>query len=214
MKEMSITMALVDFVPVILFAVAAVILQQDLYNKMSREVFALFSMGTLDIIFAGAGKAFYKLLYALGICDFKLLSDMFFPLQGLGFLMAGISAFTMLYFGKKTQNIYSAALPVFAGTFIFIAFMLLGLSLLFYVLCILSVKLKKKKLILIFAISYIVSLSMGYLSSKDFTIKIINWIAESINILAQGLLLIGVIGLRKAGLSDLRLPGMKTNERI
>ena len=33
MKEISITMALVDFVPVILFAVAAIILQQDLFFR-------------------------------------------------------------------------------------------------------------------------------------------------------------------------------------
>ncbi len=34
MKEFSVSMAIVDFLPVILFAAASVLLQRDLYNKM------------------------------------------------------------------------------------------------------------------------------------------------------------------------------------
>lgn len=46
-------MALVDFIPVILFAISSVILQRDLYNKMSKGAFALFAAGTIDIAAAG-----------------------------------------------------------------------------------------------------------------------------------------------------------------
>ena len=77
MKHYTVLMSIVDFVPVILFAVAAIILQCELYRQMSKGTFALFSVGTLDIICAGGAKALYKLLYAAGICDFKPLSDMF-----------------------------------------------------------------------------------------------------------------------------------------
>ena len=42
MKEFSVPMALVDFVPVIFFAIASVMLQRELYNKMSKGAFALF----------------------------------------------------------------------------------------------------------------------------------------------------------------------------
>ena len=52
MKDYSVSMALVDFIPVILFAVAAVMLQRDLYFKMSKGAFALFAAGTIDIIFS------------------------------------------------------------------------------------------------------------------------------------------------------------------
>ena len=65
MKEFSVSMAVVDFLPVILFAAASVLLQRDLYNKMSKGAFALFAAGTIDVICAGALKALYKLLYAL-----------------------------------------------------------------------------------------------------------------------------------------------------
>ena len=60
MKEFSVPMALVDFIPVLLFAVAAIMLQRDLYNKMSKGAFALFATGTIDIIFAGFLKALGK----------------------------------------------------------------------------------------------------------------------------------------------------------
>lgn len=61
MNQFSVPMALVDFIPVILFAVSSIVLQRDLYNKMSKGAFALFAAGTIDIIAAGALKALYKL---------------------------------------------------------------------------------------------------------------------------------------------------------
>ena len=79
MKDFSVSMALVDYIPVVFFAVAAVILMRDLYNKMSKGAFALFAAGTINITCAGALKATYKLLYAAGVCNFEALSSMFFP---------------------------------------------------------------------------------------------------------------------------------------
>lgn len=76
MKNFSISMGIVDFIPVILFSIAAIMLQRDLYNKMSKGAFALFAVGTIDIICAGMAKALYKLLYGAGICDFKTLKSM------------------------------------------------------------------------------------------------------------------------------------------
>ena len=40
MNDFSVSMALVDYIPVIVFAVATIILQRDLYNKMSKGAFA------------------------------------------------------------------------------------------------------------------------------------------------------------------------------
>ena len=96
MKDFSVSMALVDFIPVILFGVAAVLLMRDLYNKMSKGSFALFAAGTIDIFCAGALKATYKLLYAAGVCDFEALNAMFFPVQSIGFLLAGVGLVALL----------------------------------------------------------------------------------------------------------------------
>ena len=83
--------------------------------------------------------------------------------------------------------------------------MVAGLGLMDVVLCILSVKLKKSALIAIFALSFVCSLGMGYLSSQDFAEATMNWIAEAVNIAGQGALLIGVWLLHKNGLARFKL---------
>ena len=85
--------------------------------------------------------------------------------------------------------------------------MVAGLGLIDVVLSILSHKLKKPWLIVLFVISFVCSLCMGYLSSKDFTEAAMNWIAEGVNIVGQGTLLVGVILLHRNGLAALTLKG-------
>ena len=204
--EFSISMALVDYIPVIFFGIAAVILLRDLYNKMSKGAFALFSAGVINITLAGALKATYKLLYAAGSCDFKALNDMFFPVQSIGFLLAGVGILAMICYNQAEKTaIFAVAPPVFKGTFVFVGLMVAGLGLIDTVLCILTVKLKKPWLIALFALSFVCSLCMGYLSSKDFAEASMNWIAEGVNVVGQGALLAGTILLHKNGLAGLEL---------
>jgi hypothetical protein len=203
--DFSVPMALVDFIPVALFAVASVILMRDLYDKMSKGAFALFAAGTIDVACAGALKALYKLLYALGVCDFEPLTKMFFPVQSIGFLLAGIGVLAMVCHRQTEKAAFAVAPPLFSGTFIFIGLMVTGLCLLDVVLCYLSAKLKKPRLILLFVLSFVCSLAMGYLATKDFAVAAFNWIAEGVNVVGQGAFLAGAILLRKAGLPDLKL---------
>lgn len=207
MNDFSIPMALVDYIPVIFFAVAAIILQRDLYNKMSKGAFALFAAGTIDIIFAGALKATWKLLFAAGVCDFQALNAMFFPVQSIGFLLAGIGILAMLIHKQSNSTFAAAVPPVFSGTFVFVGLMVAGLGLMDAVLCIFSVKMKKPALIAVFVFSFVCSLGMGYLSSQDFAEASMNWIAEGVNVAGQGSLLIGVMLLHKKGLARLELAG-------
>ena len=204
-KEFSVAMALVDYIPVLFFTVAGVILMRDLYNKMSKGAFALFAAGLIDVTCAGALKATYKLLYALGVCDFIPLSDMFFPVQSIGFLLAGIGILAMLLHRQGKSTAYAVVPPVFKGTFIFVSLMVLGLGMLDAVLCVLSARLKKPVLIVLFLLSFVCSLGMGYLSTKDFAQASMNWIAEGVNVVGQGALLVGVLLLHKYGLAALRL---------
>ena len=209
MNDFSVSMALVDYIPVICFAIAAVILLRDLYNKMSKGAFALFSAGVINVTLAGALKATWKLLYATGACNFEALDAMFFPVQSIGFMLAGIGILLMIC--KKQKGACTAAVvpPVFSGTFVFVGLMVAGLGIMDAVLCILAAKLKKPALIAIFALSFVCSLCMGYLSSQDFAEASMNWIAEDVNVIGQGTLLTGVILLHKNGLSDLALDGGK-----
>ncbi len=205
MNDFSVSMALVDYIPVICFAIAAVILLRDLYNKMSKGAFALFAAGVIDVTIAGALKATWKLLYAAGACDFEALDAMFFPVQSIGFLLAGIGILAMLVHKQTDKALLAVAPPVFTGTFVFVGLMVAGLGILDAVLCILAAKLNKPSLIAVFALSFVCSLCMGYLSSQDFAQASMNWIAEGVNVIGQGTLLVGAYLLHKNGLADLAL---------
>ncbi len=205
MKDFSVSMALVDYIPVAFFAAAAVLLMRDLYNKMSKGAYALFAAGVINVTCAGALKATYKLLYALGVCDFEALNAMFFPVQSIGFLFVGIGILAMLCRKQEKSTLLASAPPVFSGTFVFVGLMVAGLGILDTVLCILSAKLKKPAFTVIFAVSFLCSLCMGYLSSQDFAQASMNWIAEGVNVIGQGMLLCGVLLLHKNGLADLAL---------
>lgn len=205
MKEFSVAMALVDFLPVLLFTAAGVLLMRDLYNKMSKGAFALFSAGLIDVTFAGALKAVYKLLYAAGVCEFPALNDVFFPVQSIGFLLAGLGILAMLLHRQGKGTFCALVPPVFKGTFLFVGLMVIGLGMLDVALCILSRRLKRPVLMALFVLSFVCSLAMGYLSSRDFAQASMNWIAEGVNIVGQGALLIGAMLAHKHGLAALAL---------
>ncbi len=205
MKDFSMSMALVDYVPVIFFAMAAVLLLRDLYNKMSKGAFALFAAGVIDIFAAGALKATYKLLYAAGICDFTPLNAMFFPVQSIGFLLAGLGIIAMVCFKQKRDVALAVAPPIFSGTFVFVGLMVAGLGLMCGGLCYIAAKMKKPAVIALFAVTFVCSMCMGYLSSQDFTQGFMNWLAQCINIVGQGSLFAGALILHKAGLEQLEL---------
>lgn len=205
MKDFTIPMALVDFIPVILFAIGSVLLLRDLYNKMSKWAFALFAAGTIDVTCAGCLKALYKLLYAAGVCDFEALNAMFFPVQSIGFLLAGLGIIAMLTHRQGNTAAYAAVPPVFSGTFVFVGLMVVGLGLMDACLCVISAKMRKPALIALFAVSFACSLGMGYLSSQDFAQASMNWIAQFVNIAGQGTFLAGAALLHKNGLAQLKL---------
>ena len=200
----TISMALVDFIPVILFGMSIFILQRDLYNKMSKGCYALFCAGTIDVFMAGILKALYKLLYAANICDFEKLNAIFFPLQALGLLMAGFALCCMVFL-KQNEKTLALAPVIYSGTMIFVSLMVLGLLGMNISLSIIASKMKKKKLIICFVICMIFSLMMGYLSSKDFSQSYMNWAAECVNIIGQLALFIGVKSLDKAGLNEYKI---------
>lgn len=200
----SVSMSLFDYIPVLCYGAAVFILQRDLYNKMAKGTYALFCAGTINVFVAGFLKATYKLLYALDICNFEALNVMFFPFQSLGFIMAATAIVCMLNLNQG--KLYSLVGPaVFKGTMIFVSMMVCGVAAFNGSLAVISKKMKKNGCIVIFIVSAFASLMMGYLSSKDFTNPMFNWIGEGVNTFGQALLLIGVIILDKAGLEQFSL---------
>ena len=202
----TVPMALVDYIPVFLFAVAGVILMRDLYNKMSKGAYALFCAGTIDVFLAGFLKALYKLLYAAGVCDFSALNTLFFPLQAIGFMLAGIGLVCLITRPQGKERIYSVAAPAaFSGTMIFVVLMVLGLLGIDVSLSAVAKKMNKKIAIVMFVLSFIFCLAMGYLSSRDFSQSSMHWVAEGVNVFGQALFFIGTLILHKNGLADFQL---------
>ena len=208
--DFTVGMALFDYIPVIFFALGAVILLRDLYNKMSKGAFALFAAGVINVAMAGFLKATWKLLYAGAQIDISAFNAMFFPVQSIGFLLAGIAIVSMLTHKQREKgtklNSVAPVVPVVSITFPYLVLvMVAGLGLMDAGLCILAKKLKKPAIIAIFVLSFVCCLGMGYLSTKDFEKASMNWIAEGVNFCGQGLFLLGTWMLHKAGLSELEL---------
>ena len=190
---MSVPMALVDFIPVILFIISAITLQRGLYYRMSKGAFAVFSAGTIMVICAGIFKASWKLLYGAGICDFARLNQAFFPMQSVGFLLAGTAVIAMVFFKQDStgEKLYAAGAPaVFSGTVIFIAAMVLGALGLCGGLAVESKRRGKTKAFILFILTFIFLLMMGYLGTKDFAKPSMNWIGEGVNLVGQGFFLL------------------------
>ena len=60
----------------------------------------------------------------------------------------------------------------------------------------------KGKTIVLFVLSFILAMGMGYMSSKDSTLAWVNWAEQSINTVSQLCLMLGTVVLHKAGLKD------------
>lgn len=204
MYEFTVSMALVDFLPVIFFAVSAVLMMRDFYYPMHKYGFAMLAAGTVDVFTAGFLKALWKLLYALGICDFQVFNKMFMPTQSLGFLMAGIAMVVLVSNKKSSEKLLVAAAPaVYSGTVMFLIMMVSGLGMMCVSLAVVAKRMKKGSAAILFIASFILSMGMGYAGRLDSTAAWVNWLEQTINIGSQGCLLAGLLILDKAGLRAL-----------
>ena len=201
MYNFTIPMALMDFVPVVFFGITAVILLRDLYNKMFKGAYALLAAGSVNVFLAGFCKALWKLLYAANICDFVALEEMFMPVNSLGLLFVGLSLVGMLIWKRKSVMLSVAPVP-FVSSMPFIMLMVVGLGGMCASLSILAAKLKKAPVMVLFILSFVCAMAMGYMSSQDSTLAWVNWAEQGINCVSQGCLLAGVLLLHKAGLKE------------
>ena len=199
MYHFTVPMALMDFLPVIFFGVTAVLLLQDLYNKMFKGAYALLAAGSINVFMAGFGKALWKLLYAANICDFVVLEKMFMPVNSLGLLFVGLSLIGMLCWRKKNV-LLSAAPPVFASSMPFIMMMVIGLGGLCAGLSVVAARMKKVPVMILFILSFVCAMAMGYMSSQDSSQAWVNWAEQGINTVSQLCLMLGTIMLHRAGL--------------
>ena len=110
---MTVPMALMDFVPVLLFGAAWLILYRDLKNKLDlcsgvllplgaapaegEGWKHLLPLGAATVFAVGFFKAVWKLQNALGVQPVELFNKAFFPTQSIGFLLLAIGMLALMY---------------------------------------------------------------------------------------------------------------------
>ena len=201
MNGITVTMAIVDFIPVVLFFIAAVLLQRDLYNKMTKGCYALLASGSYMVLISGIYKATWKILYALNICDFVALDTSMFPMQAPGFILVFLSLV-----GMNTQlnknSLKSVVVVPFTSNLPFIIGQVVGCAGTQFCLMMKSLQMKKKSAAICYVLAFIFMLGMGYLGAKFDDTSNMHWIAQVTNIISQGSFLLGTWILHKNGLKD------------
>ena len=188
---MTVPMALMDFVPVLLFGAAWVILYRDLKNKLNLCSGILLPLGAGLVFLAGFLKATWKMQKALGVPAVELFNKMMFPTQSVGFLLMAVGMLALMYGKRKSAR---------SLTMVWVMLTVLGNLGASAGLVWIASKVKKAAVPL-FIVAFVCSMMMGYLSSRDFAQASMHWIAQSVNTLGQALLLVGALLVHKAGLS-------------
>lgn len=207
-------MALYDYLPVALFCLGGAYLIKDFYNKMYKGVFSLLSMGIFTVGSAGFFKATWKLLYNSGICDFEVLNKCFFPMQTLGFFYMALAMLFFSLTGYKRdfrEKVYcstSVLLPLamltpapkYTSNMPFVIIMSISALILYILLVRVSILHKNTISAVLYVISFIFVMVMGHLSSKNFEQAYMNWIAQTVNTIAQGTFFLAARINHKSGL--------------
>ena len=215
-EDYSLIMGIVDLLPVILFALAGIILIRALFLVLRKPFVVMLCSGFTLSLTAGIFKATWKILLSLNICDFYPFDVMFMPTQSLGFILMGIGLLSIIFSKKvKEWKVNSIAWPLLLivlagtpaklvnGTVAFIAMLVIGEIMIATSLSYLAVKNKNWLCLGLFILSCICLIVMGAmkpLSTKmELSVTQANWIEEGINILAQSSLLVGCYLLNKKG---------------
>ncbi len=188
---MTVPMALMDFVPVLLFGAAWLILYRDLKNKLDLCSGVLLPLGAALVFLAGFLKATWKMQNAIGAAPVELFNKMMFPTQSVGFLLMAVAMLALMYGKRKSAR---------SLTMVWVMLTVLGNLGASAGLVWIASKVKKAAVPL-FIVAFVCSMMMGYLSSRDFAQASMHWIAQSVNTLGQALLLVGALLVHKAGLS-------------
>ena len=113
----------------------------------------------MTVLLAGFFKAVWKLQNALGVTPVELFNKAFFPAQSVGFVLLGVGMLALMY-GKRRI--------VRSLTMVFVMGMVLGNLGMSAGLVYIARRMMKRAAIPLFIVVFVLSMMMGYLSSRDF----------------------------------------------
>lgn len=206
-ENYSILMALVDYIPVVLFLLSGIIIIKLFMPKMNTMYSVLLSSGVVMVTLAGLLKAVWKTVIVLVKVDWEPLNVMFLPTNSFGFLFVGIALLSLLSNSKCPKNYSIAIVPImilavaepYFGSVIFLSIMVVGEIMIVTVLSKLSLQNKNYFAFAFILVSFIASMSMGYLAAieKSLSVVTFNWLEECINVVSQATLFVGCLSLKK-----------------
>lgn len=203
--DYSIPMAIVDFLPVLFYYLAAILVAKDLYNKVPRATYSLLSAGAIMCFIGGAFKAIWKILFVFGI-NYPFFYTALFPMQAPGFCLYFVGLILAL---RQTKGkIGGDSLKLVTATTVttslpMIAFQTLGSIGSLVCLTVFAKRMKKPLAIVCFVLSVVFLLLMGYLGATlDSSLSWANWVEQGVNTAGQVFFYIGALILHKSGFGD------------
>ena len=128
MNGITLWVAFVDAVPAVIFLIASLILMKDFRDdiKFSNGAKGLwdytFLAASAFMLFGGAIlKVSWKVMYALNMCDYYTLSESFFPMQTIGFVLMGMGILGHLCKDNKKAQVARSVIT----SVVFVAFLVL-----------------------------------------------------------------------------------------
>ncbi len=185
LNEISVPMAIADFLPVLLCGFAVYNYIVAFYLRMSDGQRACFAAGGILLVISGAFKAIWKLLYALKICDVHLFSEQMLFNNAVAFVLLALSTWSMLFKNKSMKEIrmYSAAaIPVIATHVPYIVGMAVGMMFWYIGLMVASMKWNYRKTAFLLFVAMLFAFGQSALGAIFDNSPLMHWIAEAMNI--------------------------------
>ncbi len=210
-----------DLLPVVLFMMGSVILLRTLYSKMVKGCYCLLASGSIMVFVAGVLKAFHKIIMGAFQVDYIILDKQFTPTQSVGFILLFLSLLGM-FTTHNTKHITKAAslsllpllfvleeevgssgLKAYTNLWPFLSIMIVGAAGYLVMLSIIAFKMNRKLEAILFLVSLLFMIGMGYLSTKRGYEGA--WMQISCNLVYQGIFFVACLLLKKHGLEESKI---------
>lgn len=190
--EVSLAVALYDYLPNIVFIFGIYFIIQSIRNEIKKIYCITMIVGAILVLIAGILKATWKLVIALVDKDVRILSDVQFPLMGTGFFIIFIILVMALLKkgGGKASSLN--AVGMVPSQKLFLTMMILGGAGMTICLIILSWKRKATAAVIFFILDFVMTSSLGYVGSNfDFTTNYGVFLEQTFNVSSRIIWAIG-----------------------
>jgi hypothetical protein len=183
MEQVTVFLAITDFLPVIIFGIGSLFLLRIGYQYLDSGNYTAMAGGAVLCFTGGLYKAASKLLEATYELYLPALQSSQFIMLAPGFTLLFIASIGLLK-GKRREIMFAAAPAMELWKIPFIAVMSLANIGYLVVLAIFSMKIKYRSPAILYLLSTVTLLLMSYLSTRPMTLQT-QWVAQGVNSVVQ-----------------------------